>query len=70
MVGGGEGVGRVMEIKNLSCLRSGVDYSRFIGNDTDEELLLLTLIYMAGGGGQITPGSFFAAAQKRLELDC
>ena len=30
---------------------------------------LLTLIYM--GGGQICPpGSFFATAQKRLELDC
>ena len=24
---------------NLSCLRSGVDCSRFIGNDTGEELL-------------------------------
>ena len=25
--------------QNLSCLRSGVDYSQFIGNDTAEELL-------------------------------
>ena len=25
--------------QTLSCLRSGVDYSRFIGNDTAEELL-------------------------------
>ena len=25
--------------QNLSCLRNGVDYSRFIGNDTSEELL-------------------------------
>ena len=24
---------------SLSCLKSGVDYSRFIGNDTGEELL-------------------------------
>ena len=28
-----------LHIKNFSCLRSGVDYSRFLGNYTAEELL-------------------------------
>ena len=33
-----------MSRQNLSCLRSALDYSRFnIRNDTDEELLNITL---------------------------
>ena len=29
--------------QNLSCLRNGEDYSRFIGNDTAEEQLTVLL---------------------------
>ena len=32
--------------QNLSYLRSGVDYSRFIGSDTAEELLALLLRHL------------------------
>ena len=45
--------------QNLSCLRNGVDYSRFIGNDTAEELLTPLLrqfnfvVVIALFGGQL-----------------
>ena len=32
-----------MSRQNLSCLRSALDYFRFIRNDTAEELLTITL---------------------------